>query len=204
MKTTHKTSGLTLVELLVALSVSAIVLSAVATLGYAFGRGYESMSDTSGAQARIRHATIWISDIVRYSRLVCYADSDCFALWRSDDNNDGKINIGELVYIDRSLDENSLTMWKLSGDANVALSAIGSVSTEWWTAKGGSATTLTILNQCSNVQFGYNATPPDSRLVTVSFELTDNSGTHEYEVSACLRASAANLLEGGVIVDDDD
>lgn len=206
MRASRKTSGFTLVELLVALSVSSIILAAVATLGYAFGRGYESMSDTSGVQAQVRYASMRISELIRYSRLVCYADSDCFALWRADSNGDGQINIDELVYLDRGLEGDSVRMWSFSGGTAVGLGAIGSVSTGWWMAYGSSAETTTIVGECSNVQFGYDVLPPESRFVSVSFDLNEDGSLRPYEVSARLRATAANLLNdaGNAIIGDDD
>jgi len=208
MQSPKKTNGFTLVELLVALSVSSIVLAAVATLGYAFGRGYESMSDSSGVQARVRYASMRISELIKHSRLVCYADSDGLVLWRADKNGDGKINIGELECLDRGEDGTSVRTCSFSsgGDAEVKLNAIGSVSMGWWMAYGASANYTVLAANCRGVQFGYDALAPESRFVSVSFELMDNGGYGQYEVSACLRGSASNLLTDGtgVIASDDD
>jgi hypothetical protein len=55
------------------------------------------------------------------------------------------------------------------------------------------------------VQFGFDALPPQSRFVTVSFDIVENDIAHQYEVNAALRGWAGNLLNGsGSIVSDDD
>ena len=205
----NKKKGFTLVELLVALSVSSIVLAAVATLAYAFGRARESMGDVSRTQAYVRYATMRISDLVRYSKMVCYYDSSSFAVWASDGNDVGQINVNELVYVDKGDDSDVLRLCRFSSTTNptVDLSAIGSLASNWWTAYSATASYTVLVQDCSNVQFGYlYLPPPQSKFVSVSFELMENGAARQFEVSARLRGSAANLLNdaGDGIVSDDD
>src|SRR3972149_4536193 len=92
--------GFTLAELLVALMVTSIVLAAVATLAFALGAAYETSDDISQKQAQVRFATLRISELIRNCKLICGASGDDLAIWRADDNDDGQINISELVYIE--------------------------------------------------------------------------------------------------------
>jgi len=203
-----KKNGFTLVELLVALSVSSIILAAVATLAYAFGRAREGMGDISRTQSYVRYTTKRISDLVREAKLVCYTDSDCFAIWRADDNEDGKINIAELVYVDKGDEGDSLRLCEFSSSSSavVNLSSIGSFATGWWMAFCSDADYTVLVPGCSSIQFGYDVAAPWSECVTISFELTENGIVRQYEISSHIRAIALNLLNsaGDAIVSDDD
>ena len=84
MKNSRCENGFTLIELLVALVVTSIIMTAVATLAYAMSSANDATDDTSRKQAQIRFATLKISDLIRHSRLVCYADGDDIAVWRAD------------------------------------------------------------------------------------------------------------------------
>ena len=59
--------------------------------------------------------------------------------------------------------------------------------------------------QCSNVQFGFRpAVPPQSRFVSITFDVLENDVVRQYQINAALRGWAGNLLGGGEIVSDDD
>jgi hypothetical protein len=59
--------------------------------------------------------------------------------------------------------------------------------------------------QCGNVQFSFDAAPPNSRLVSIAFDVLENDIVRQYQISAALRGWAGNLLDGsGNIVSDDD
>jgi prepilin-type N-terminal cleavage/methylation domain-containing protein len=211
----HKSGGLnckgfTLVELLVALVVTGVVLGAVATLAFAISRANDTTNDTAYKQTQVRYATLRVSQLVRNCKLICFAGADDFALWRADDNNDGKINIGELVYIERGTGRNhlQLTEFPSSNSAVINLGSIQGRATSWWTAYCSSATFTQLIPQCSNVQFSFDVLPPRSKFVNVSFEITEGGIAHQYQISAKLRGWAGNLLrEGGgsiSLVSDDD
>jgi prepilin-type N-terminal cleavage/methylation domain-containing protein len=200
--------GFTLVELLVALVVTGVVLSAVATLAFALGRANDTTSDTSYKQAEVRYAMLRISQLVRYCKLICFAGADDFALWRADDNNDGRINIGELIYIERGTARNhlQLTEFPSYNSAVINLGAIQGRATNWWTPYCSSATFTQLIPQCSNVQFSFDVLPPRSKFVNTSFDLVEGGIVHQYQISARLRGWAGNLLDaaGTSIVSDDD
>ena len=73
--------GFTLAELLMALMVSSVIMAAVASLAYAFGASTDSTNDTVRKQAQVRCATIRISDLIRYSRLICMVISKVMCLF---------------------------------------------------------------------------------------------------------------------------
>jgi len=200
--------GFTLVELLVALAVTGVVLSAVATLAYALSSANDAADDTSYKQAQLRYATLRISQLIRHCKLICCATNDDFAIWRADDNNDKQINIAELVYIERGLarDHLQFTEFPSSNGSVINLSSIQARATNWWSAYSSEASFTQLIPQCSNVQFSFDALPPRGKLVNISFNLVENGIVHQYQISTRLRGWAGNLLNtpGTGLVSDDD
>ncbi len=204
MKNTRYKNGLTLVELLVAMVVTSIVMTAVATLAFAVSSANKASDDTSEKQAQVRFATLRISELIRHCKLICATPGGELAVWRADDG-DGQININELVYIERGTGNDYLRLCEFpSTDSSpVDLGDIETLSTGDY-----DVTYVPLIPQCSNVQFYLDdpGTPPNSRLVTISFDIVENGIAHQYQINAMLRGWAGNLLnEGGNdIVSDDD
>ena len=195
--------GFTLVELLVGLVVTGIVLAAVATLAFALGTANQTSGDMSQKQAQVRFATLRISELIRHCKLICDTPGGDLAVWRADDNGDGQININELVYIERGIESDYLRLCEFpSSDASlVNLSDIETLSTS-----GYDVTYVQLVPQCSNVQFSFDLAPPNSRFVSVSFDVLENDTVRQYQISAVLRNWAENLLNdtGDSLVSDDD
>jgi len=64
---------------------------------------------------------------------------------------------------------------------------------------------ITLIPQCSNLGFSFDAAPPDTQFVSVSFDLEENGIGRQYQINAALRCRAQYLLNGsGEIVSDDD
>ena len=209
MKTTKYKNGFTLIELLLALVITGIITSAVATLAYAMNSAGVATDDTSRKQAQVRFATMRISDLVRQCKLVCYASTVEIAVWASDDG-DGKINIGELTYIEAGTARDHLQLYTFTGTAAISLSSIGALATNWWSTYGSRNPPTSLIpqkSQCSNVTFYLDApgSPPNSKIVSITFDLLENRVTSKYQINAALRARAGNLLDAsGNIVSDDD
>ena len=64
-----------MVELLVALMVTAIVLGAITTLVFAMNTANEGTKAADRYEAQLRYATIKINDLVRYCKLITSIDS---------------------------------------------------------------------------------------------------------------------------------
>jgi prepilin-type N-terminal cleavage/methylation domain-containing protein len=196
--------GFTLVELLVALIVTGIVLAAVATLAFAVGAANDETDDTSQKQAQIRQATLRISELIRHCKLICGTPGDDLAVWRADENDDGQININELVYIERGTGWDILRLCEFpsSDTSPVSLSNIETLSTSDYIV-----TYVPLVPQCSNVQFGFlPELPPKSSFVTISFDIVENDIVRQYQISTALRGWAGNLLNdtGDSLVSSDD
>ncbi|HUV66923.1 MAG TPA: prepilin-type N-terminal cleavage/methylation domain-containing protein [Sedimentisphaerales bacterium] len=208
MKNTRHNNGFTLIELLVALIVTSIVTTAVATLAYAMNAANRATDDTSRKQAQVRFATLRISDLIRNSRLVCYASADEMAVWTGDANADGTVNIDELAYVEAGPAHNRLRLYTFAptSSAAISLGSIGALATNWWSAYSSQMSYASLIPTCSNVQFGFvPGLPPQSRFVTISFDVVENDSTCHYQINATLRGWAGNLLDAsGNIVSDDD
>jgi len=208
MKDERNIKGLTLVELLVAMIVTSIVLTAVVTLAYALDTVNDVTDETSKNQAQIRFAALRVSELIRHCKLVCYASTDEVVLWRADDKYmDGKINIGELVYIEAGAVQDHLRLCEFDPSNSTAInpSSIGSFATNWWSAYSAEANYTDLMPECSNVQFGFDVLPPQSRFVTISYDVIENGIARQCQISAKLRGWAGNLLDSsGNIVSDDD
>lgn len=211
MRTMKYKNGFTLIELLLALVITGIVASAVATLAFAMNSAGVATDDMSRKQAQVRFATLKISDLIRHCKLVCYASANEIAIWRADDVlSDGKINIGELVYIEAGAARNRLRLYTFtpSSTAAINLGSIGALSTNWWTAYASQATYTGLIPQCSNVTFYLDvpSPPPSSKIVSIAFNVVENRISSKFQINAALHARAANLYDAtsNSIVSDDD
>lgn len=202
--------GFTLVELLIAMTVAGIIMSAVATLAFAVGSANEVTDDTSEKQAQIRFATMKISELIRHCRLICYVNSQELAVWRADDvpGGEGQINAGELVYIETG--NNRIRLMDFSS----VPAAVESVPLALDQLEGLKSSLMSdcveryavLVPACSNIDVGFlPELPPGSRFVTISFDIAENDAVRRYQTNAALRGWAGNLIDDtGNIVSDDD
>jgi len=205
-------NGFTLVELMVALIVTGIIMSAVATLAYAFSSVNDATDDTDRRQAEVRFATLRISELIRHCKLICAVADGDLVIWRDDDipGGEGQINPGELVYIET--DSNRIQL--LDFPSSPSWLETLQISLSWFQDSWLKTTLKTncdeqyvvAVPECSNVQFRFDAAPPRSKFVNISFELTQNGSVREYHIDSALRCWAGNLLNetGTDLTSDDD
>jgi len=195
--------GLTLVELLVALMVTSIILSAVATLAYAMTRANDQTSDTAQKQAQLRSATLRVSELVRYCRLICPSFGADVRIWRQDSNGDGKVNINELVFIERGAGADYLRLCQFpeSAVSTVSLADVRTID-----PSNFDVTYAVLIPQCSNVQFSFVGFPPNAKRLSILFDLAENNITRRCQITAGLRVWSGYLLDdsGEIVSGDDD
>lgn len=204
--------GFTLVELMVALIVTGIIMSAIATLAFAFSSANDMSDDTDRKQAQIRYATVRISELIRQCKLICAVTDGDLVIWRDDDvsGGEGKINTEEIVYIEtgsnriRIMNFSNCPSWLRTFQVRLP-----------WLQDTWIKNTLmvycdeeyvVVVPECSNVQFQFDASPPQSQFVNISFEITENDRVREYHIDNTLRCWAGHLLnsDGTDLVSDDD
>ena len=199
--------GFTLVELLVALVVTSIVLTAISTLAFALSSANKSAGDISESQAHVRFTTLKIQELIRNCNLICSASDNDFAIWLSDKNNDKKININEIAFIEFGSDRNHLQLYTFSSenDSVINIDSINAFTTNWWSLYSISAESVMLLPECRNIDFHFDTLPPNSRFVNIEFEMTENNIVRQYQINAALRSWNGNILdENGNIISDDD
>jgi len=210
MQRTHNRKAFTLAELLITLIVTGILLAALATLAYAVSRATSTDSDIAVTQAHLRQGTLRLQELIRDCRLVCAMATQDLAIWRADDNDDGAINVNELVYVERvnaSGDETlQLCTFASAANPNVTFTA-GSLSmTKAQLISNYSETRIPLIPQGFNIQFILDLDPPSTRQVTVSFDMAEDDVANHYEVHTTLRTWAGHLLNDAhdTLVSDDD
>ena len=159
MKRQSKKYGFTLVELMVALIVASIVLAAVATLAGATTAADQATDQMGREQSQLRMVSMRLTDLIRRANRVEISAVNGFQLWH-DNNADGLETADELTLVVRGADGNTLTI-----GANEAH------------------------NKCQNISFGYDTVAPDTRFITVSFDITENGQLQNHSVNARLRVS---------------
>ncbi len=196
-----------MVELLVALIVTSVVLTAVSTLAFALSSASKSTGDMSRMQAQVRITELKLQDIIRNCCLVCTTSNDDIAIWLSDKNNDNKINIGELVFIERGSAKDHIKVCTFPSENNseIAISSIRAFSSNWWSAYSSKVEYVKLITGCNNVDFKFDVPPPSSRFLNISFEIPGSGIVKKYEINAALRSRKSNLLSAsGSIVSDED
>ncbi len=206
-------SGFSLVELLMALMVTGIILTAVVTLAFALNAAYDNTSDISEKQARIRYVTLNISELIGHSKLVCADFTDLagdLVIWRKDDNGDNKINISEIVYIETGYDGSYLRLLQFypasqGEDVNISLGWI-----QWWYYKNMLTyrypkLRTTLLETCEGMEIVLDKAPPYTTFVNIKFNIEEDSQLRTYQIGTQLRCWAGNLIGNPfTLVTDDD
>ena len=208
MKTTRYMKAFTLVELLIAMVVTGIILSAVTTLAFAMSSATRDSDDTGLREAQLRQARLRIGELVRNCRLICAAPGNDLAVWQADANNDGQINVDELVYIERGDSLNTLRLCQFSPAQSdpVMLQSLAVATTKALLVSKYTESYARLIPVCQNVHFTLDTAPPFTRRLTIAFSLGENGGAHPHEMTVTLRAWACNLLsaDGTTLVPDDD
>jgi prepilin-type N-terminal cleavage/methylation domain-containing protein len=207
----RSTKAFTLVELMVGLMVTSIILTAVATLAFAMSSASTAGGDRAFKQAQIRHASLHISDLIGKCKLIC-ADLGLGAdlvIWRADDNDDGRINVNELVYLERGSNNNILRLCRFETTTNpeYTLSQLSQPTTKQQLQNLYPTKYTPLIPDCNNVQFRCpDAAPPRTGLVAITFGFVEDSIERRYEIVTAVRSRADYLLSASneIVLHDDD
>ncbi|MBC8481121.1 MAG: type II secretion system protein [Planctomycetes bacterium] len=205
-----KCGGFTLVELLVALSISGFILAAVATLAFAMGSAYDSSDDTMAKQSRVRTTKTVLRNLLCDAKMVFLESDGDLAVWKSDDG-DNRIEDEELVYIEKGIYGNHLYLVSYKNTSGLSTS-FSITNIEDGSAKNfmnfncARQTVKFLDDDCRNVWFRFDSSPPSTRLVSIAFELLENGQWKQYHMSCYLSGWAGNLLDGmgNSLISDDD
>ncbi len=152
-------AGFTLVELMIALLVSSVILSAVATLAYATGSAKEATDEMGREQSVLRHVNVRLTDLIKRADGVVSASDSGFELWH-DMNSNGVVDEGESTQVTRDSEGDMII---ING-------------TETYT-------------QCENITYQYDDVAPNTRFIAIWFDLDENGQTQRHTINAKLRGS---------------
>ncbi len=199
--------GMTLIELMLATTILAMVLAGVTALAFALSSARDKTGDVSRKQAHLRFAMVQLGEAIKNSGLVCFSSDSQAVLWTLDANADGKMNIEEMATIHTNPEGTEVVLSRYLSAANpeVALSTVANHSTQWWLAYGAVVSDATVIPDCSSARILADAAAPATTYISVLFNMTLDGQTAGYSISGLLRARTANVLDaGGDIVSDDD
>jgi prepilin-type N-terminal cleavage/methylation domain-containing protein len=202
--------GFSLVELIVAMMVLSIVLSAVVTLSYALSSAYESTSDIGEKQARVRYTNLRMTELIRHSKLVCAWFNGNLVVWRADDNNDNKINISEIVYIETEDGDSCIRLLQFTtrtgNDWNISLGLV-----QWPYLKNILSSRYpqirtTLIDKCDGMNIILDKNPPYTQNVNIVYNIEEDERVRTYQISANLRCWAGHLIDTSyrLVTQDDD
>lgn len=216
----EKYRGFTLAELLMAVWVMSVILTAMAALSFALTSVNDSADDTSEVQSKVRYTTIRLGDLIKNSKLICYNFGSELAVWRADDNGDNRINAGEMVYIETGSSNNYIKLLEFkpvalsaAASAQFTLAAISDGSAKTWFKSNSPFSYITLIDNCSYATFTTDTAAPFSKRVNLFFGIEHNDIINyqqngiikNYQLSIYLRCQADYLLNAsGQIVSDDD
>jgi len=188
----------TIVELLVAISVSAIVLGAVATLAYAMISASTVSDDIRQKQAQVRYATFRIAELIKYSALVCRSASDQLCLWTSDSDADRRIGIAEMAYIETDGSDSYIRLTTFSDTGQESkrftITEISDTTARTWLNANCTPTYINLVPAATSVDFIVDTAAPNTRIATVLFDVTEDSITKTYQINGALRGWAYDLI----------
>lgn len=101
--------GMTIVELLLAMSITSIVALAASGMLSAVSYGQSERTDLRSLVVRQQLVSHRLSAAIRASRSVLDANANMLALWTSDTNNDGVAQVNEVRWIVLASDEQTIT-----------------------------------------------------------------------------------------------
>lgn len=204
-----RNGGFTVAELILGLSVMAIVLTAAATLAFAMGSANSVTSKMGERQAHLRFSNMRLGELVRNSCLVFEYDyqNDVLVFWVEDKNKNGVMNGDEiaLLYAGNPVAgrPTSIEIVEFPGQTmyvpefNLFDSFVVSVL-----YNNTDERITELIADCSNASLSLDAS---GEFVTVEFDLQENGITRTYQICGAIRASADYLIDStGYFVNGDD
>lgn len=193
--------GFTLVELTAALVIAGFVLLAATTLGTAMGRGNDAVSQMGLNQAMVRYTAVAVCETIRNGLWALQTADGDVVVWREDANGDRGMNGSELTYLIADTTGKRILLAEFPG----AMGAVTLADVQSGAAKSGllasaGARQAGVVKGAGGISLGVQG----NRLVTLRFNLAEETGSRDYEVCAAVRGSAMAWLNGGAFGADDD
>jgi hypothetical protein len=190
---------MTLTELVLGMVITAIILSAVATLSFALGTAKTTTDNLNENQTEIRLALIRLDELIGNSIIVRKTVSGSIALWTGDENGNNALDGSEVAYIKDDSQNSRITIITYP-DSFATVSNIDNILNG--TVLGSQKKTV-LIDDCININFSVT----DNQLVNINFDHYLDGQLIPYSFSTKLRASAEYLIDpftGQIDNTDDD
>jgi hypothetical protein len=124
-RSTSRCAGLTFIELLLSLSITAMIGLAIAAMLSALSYGTSQGKDMRSLVVKNKIISARITAAVREASTALELGADYIVLWRKDDNGNGIPNLGEIQYIEYNAVGDSIISYQAdwSGMAQVDIDA---------------------------------------------------------------------------------
>ena len=198
----------TVAEMLVALTITSIVIGAAGALVYAVGYAADSTEAMNSSRQSWRYATLRIGECVRHGKLAVRIPTNGIAIWTRDENGDNQINGSELVYIESVPGDGGLEklqMLEFPGESMIVTIGEITAGSARSALLAAAAERITVLaDNCTNTSFAQGWLSDEH--VNVKFGIVEDGITTNYQISAKVAGSADNLIDqsGELVGGDDD
>jgi len=198
----------TLLEMTIAITITAITGLSVAGATIALSQAHQDTANFYQSLQTARSAMIRIQKAVNKAELITACTSTVIILWADDTNNDGKINVDELLVLALDAESRQITLYRLvfptglaaALNVEAALADLTDASTVTKMLTDSEYDTSTVL-ATDVTDFCLTASPAPPMTVMVGIRLTVGVGTTQITLRSAAAPRAAktarvSLVEG--------
>jgi hypothetical protein len=204
-------SGMTLVELMLALSLATLIGLAITSMTVAVADAQKTTSDLNDSTQAARCSMVGVERLVGGARLVSEGDANSLSLWMGDLNGDGQVNADETIYLTYYPAQRVLRSRyiKFPGNINPAYKTL--INVELALSQSAVADVLDALIGCGpyihendvavdvdSLEFKLMPAPPLTESVVISGRFSVSGQTVSLNTTVRLRADAtSNVVDDG-------
>lgn len=197
--------GFTLMEMLIAATVTALVAGAAATFVSAASNASLTTRDVRAAQTNGHYSLVQIGRAIRQARAIGAVAADSVTLWLDDTNKDDKANLYETGVIRYNAVNRQIVyeyLQPLSGTApatQVSTASLTDYGTLAPLRPAGDLQTVVWASNVTSASFTGNPSLTDTRMVEVRFSLDTNGQQTAFRVAAGPRPTADYLFHNETV-----
>ena len=188
--------GIMLVEVLLALAITAMVATAVASLLFAVANGSRDRQDLRRHNVRADVLAARVDNAVRSSSMLLGHDPNCMVLWVADSRRNGKPDLSELRRIEWDAANKRLVCFEPAADLAPADDAAYALSEDFVAVTDALKGQPTFPGEVwANNVTGWTSTPApgavrDARTISYSVAVAGTAGTYTIPSAVSLRGTS--------------
>jgi type II secretory pathway pseudopilin PulG len=202
---------MTLIELMMALSIVAIISLAIAGLTFAVSDAQATTDDQNNSLQAARSSLGNLERMIRQARLVSGGGTDHLALWMGDTNGNGQINADETIYLTYLPGQRAVRMKSVRFPVNMDPVYKSLLNDDVSLSQSADVATLDSLVGCTAyiqqsdvavdvdyMEFKFSAAPPLTQAVTIAARFGTAPRAVSLNSTIHLRAAATkNVVDDG-------